>query len=88
MKGVLRIKLSLQECGFSFTPLTQLKVFYLKAAYNLSEWQSALVASDEGGGGKPEHFVQVGFNQPVKTCCEDIDMWKKPAKQAQARKPG
>ena len=40
-------------------------VFHLKAANNLSEWQSGLVAADEGGGGKAEHLVHVGLCQPI-----------------------
>lgn len=50
--------------------LTRCDVFYLEAAYNLPEWQSTLIATDEGGGGESEHFVQVGLSQPIKTCCE------------------
>lgn len=44
-----------------FNPLTHLKYVYLKAAYNLPQWQRAFTAADESGGGQTEHFVQVGL---------------------------
>lgn len=59
---------------FTYCNCLHYYLIYLQAAYNLSERQSALIASDESGGGKPEHFIQVGFSKPVKTCCEDSDM--------------
>lgn len=38
---------------------------YLQPADDLLQWQRALRASDEGGGGKPEHFVQVWLLQAI-----------------------
>lgn len=38
---------------------------HLQAANDLLQWQDALRASDEGGGGQPEHLVQVRLVQTV-----------------------
>lgn len=38
---------------------------YLQSAYDLFQRQDALGASDEGGGGQPEHLVQVGLIQTI-----------------------
>ena len=51
-----------------------LYTFYLKSANNFSERQRALVAANEGGGGKPEHLVQVTLSEPIQTCREYTGM--------------
>lgn len=59
------------------------RVVYLEASYDLSERQRTLTAADESGGGKPEHLVQVGFFQSIKTCKTTLT-----TKHVRARTPG